>query len=70
MKACGIRPSALGVAEFYKDFMDTLIIDRVDKRLVKAIERLRIKPVVTDTLMSDIGSKERLARIALGALKD
>ena len=70
MKACGIRPSALGVAECYKDFLDTLIIDRVDQRLAKAIERLEIKPVITDTLMKDLESKKRLARIALGALKD
>ena len=70
MKACGIKPSALGVAECYEDFMDTLIIDRVDKRLARGIERLGIKPVVADTLMKDMRSKKRLAYITLGALKN
>jgi len=68
MKACGIKPSALGVAECYEDFMGTLIIDRVDKRLARRIERLGIKPLVTDTLMKDMRSKKRLAHITLGAL--
>jgi len=70
MKACGVKPSALGVAELYDDFLDVLIVDRADRKLAPGIEHLGIKPLVTDTLMKDIRSKMRLARIALGALKN
>ena len=70
MKACGIEPSALGVAEYYNDFLDTLILDTTDKGLAPEIEHLGIKPVVTDTLMKTIKDKTRLARIALGELKN
>ncbi len=65
MKAVGVEPSAFGVAEFYKDFLDTLIIDRVDRALAPEIEALGIKPIVANTLMKTLGDKVRLAKIAV-----
>jgi LPPG:FO 2-phospho-L-lactate transferase len=69
MKASGVRPTAVGVAELYRDFLDTLILDRVDKDLAPHIAELGIKPVVTDTLMRTNRAKVRLAKIALSELK-
>jgi len=65
MRALGVEPSALGVAEFYSEFIDTLIIDRVDKALAPDIEALGIKPIVTNTLMRTMADKVRLAKIAV-----
>lgn len=65
MKAVGVEPSALGVAEFYRDFLDTLIIDRVDRRLAPGIAALGIKPIVTNTLMRTITAKVRLAQVTI-----
>jgi LPPG:FO 2-phospho-L-lactate transferase len=65
MKALGVDPSALGIAEFYREFLDTLIIDRVDRALAPDIEALGIKPIVTNTLMRTMADKVRLAKIAV-----
>ena len=69
MKGLGLRSSALGIAEYYNDFLDTLIIDRVDKKLGPEIEKLGIKPVVTNTLMRKITDKISLAKIAVRELQ-
>jgi len=62
MKAVGIEASALGVAECYGDFLDTLIIDRVDRPLAPDIEALGIRVIVMNTLMRTLDDKVRLAR--------
>lgn len=69
MRSLGAKPSARGVAEFYSDFLDTLILDRVDRELAPEIEALDIKTVVTNTLMRSMGDKVRLARIAVSELR-
>jgi LPPG:FO 2-phospho-L-lactate transferase len=70
MKAVGVEASTLGVAEFYKDFLDTLIIDSVDKKLASRISSLGIKPVVTNTLMRTSADKVRLSRIVVSELNN
>lgn len=69
MKGLGLKASALGVAEYYDDFLDTLIIDRVDMKLEPEIEKLGIRPVVTNTLMRKMTDKIRLAKIATSELQ-
>jgi LPPG:FO 2-phospho-L-lactate transferase len=68
MKALGLEPTALGVAKYYKDFLDTLIIDRVDRKLAYEIEKLGIRAFATNTLMKTMADKMRLARIAISEL--
>jgi LPPG:FO 2-phospho-L-lactate transferase len=68
MKSLGMRVSALGVAELYRDFLDVLILDRQDARLAPKVEALGIRAVVTDTIMTSIPRKKALARAALDAL--
>lgn len=70
MKSVGIEPTALGVAECYNDFLDTLIIDRVDGTLAQEIESLGIKAVVANTLMNTMTDKVRLAKIAVSELNN
>jgi LPPG:FO 2-phospho-L-lactate transferase len=64
MKAVGVEASALGVAECYSDFLDTLIIDSVDRALAPDIEALGIRTIVMNTLMRTLTDKVRLARVA------
>jgi len=68
MNALGIEPTAVGVAEVYRDFLDVLILDRQDKRLVRKVEDLGIKAVVANTIMATLVDKIRLARTAVSAL--
>jgi LPPG:FO 2-phospho-L-lactate transferase len=68
MKAIGLKPTVLGVAEYYNDFLDALIIDRLDKTSARKIEELGVKPVVTNTLMRKKADKIRLAKIAVSEL--
>jgi LPPG:FO 2-phospho-L-lactate transferase len=68
MKALGLECTALGVAKYYKDFLDTLIIDRVDRKLAYEIEKLGIRAFATNTLMKTMADKMRLARIAISEL--
>jgi len=69
MKALGIECSAVGVAAVYRDFLDTLIIDKVDRKLAPRIRSLGIKPVVAQTLMRTMSDKVRLARIAVSEIE-
>jgi LPPG:FO 2-phospho-L-lactate transferase len=68
MKALGLEPTALGVAKYYRDFLDTFIIDRVDRKLTHEIERLGVKTLATNTLMKTMADKIQLARIAISEL--
>jgi LPPG:FO 2-phospho-L-lactate transferase len=68
MKAVGLEPTALGVATCYKDFLDTLIIDRVDRELACDIEKLGIRAFATNTLMKTMADKIRLARTVISEL--
>ena len=65
MSALGIEPTAVGVAEVYRDFLDVLILDRQDRRLAKKVEGLGIKAVVANTIMATLEDKIRLARTAV-----
>lgn len=69
MKALGWKSTALGVAEYYRDFLDTLIIDCVDRKLAPEIRKLGIKPVVTNTLMRRMADKVQLAGTAMSELQ-
>jgi len=69
MKSLGIKPTALGVAEVYRDFLDTLILDRIDEDLARKIEKLGIRAVVADSIMKTLTDKIKLARLAVRELR-
>jgi LPPG:FO 2-phospho-L-lactate transferase len=68
MKALGVEPTALGIAQIYRDLLDTLILDKQDKQLAKKVEDLGIRAIVTNTIMRTIADKVKLARIAIREL--
>jgi len=62
MRGLGIEVSALGIAKIYKNFLDALVIDNVDRDLKPKIEEIGIKVHVTDTIMRTLESKIKLAK--------
>jgi LPPG:FO 2-phospho-L-lactate transferase len=68
MKSLGMRVSALGVAELYRDFVDVFVLDRADALQAAGIERLGMRAVVADTIMTGIAKKKALARVVVAAL--
>lgn len=69
MSGLGMEVSATQVARLYQDFIDVFIIDKKDQKLQDEIAALGCQVVVTDTIMRDLPSKIRLARMACRALK-
>jgi LPPG:FO 2-phospho-L-lactate transferase len=63
MSGLGMKVSATQVARLYLDFIDTFIIDEIDRPLAGKIESLGCRVVVTDTIMKDLGAKIRLAKV-------
>ncbi|HEX7472531.1 MAG TPA: 2-phospho-L-lactate transferase [Candidatus Limnocylindrales bacterium] len=61
----GHEPSALGVARLYAGLVDGFVVDAVDAALGPAVEALGMRVLVTDTVMTDDASRERLAREVL-----
>jgi len=68
LKSLGHEPSALGVARGYAGLIDAFVLDAVDAELAPAVEALGIRPVVTDTIMTDDASRTRLAAAVLAAV--
>lgn len=62
MRAVGIRPGSVGVAQMYSEFLDSIVIDRNDADVVAEIEELGVKCVLSDTLMRDRSDEERLSK--------
>jgi LPPG:FO 2-phospho-L-lactate transferase len=62
MKSLGMRVSALGVAELYRDFADVFILDQVDANQAAKVEALGMRVVVTDTIMTSMARKKALAQ--------
>lgn len=67
MAELGVEVSALAVAQHIagRIRLDGFVLDTVDARLAGAVASLGITPLVTDTIMHDAASKERLARAVL-----
>ncbi len=68
MKGLGMEVSPVGVARYYRDFLDMMIIDEQDKHLLSEIEDLGIPATATNTIMRDNASKVALAHVVLDAV--
>jgi LPPG:FO 2-phospho-L-lactate transferase len=67
MASLGLEVSPYGIAKFYEDYLDCLIIDRDDERFKTGIERLGIKVVVANTVMRNVKDSICLGKTALEA---
>ncbi len=64
----GHEVSAFGVAEFYGDLIDVMVIDEQDAALAPAIERLGKRVIVLQTIMGGRDDRIRFANDVLAAL--
>jgi LPPG:FO 2-phospho-L-lactate transferase len=62
----GIEPSALAVANHYRDLITGFVLDQVDRQLQGEIAALNIRTYVTNTLMISHDDRSRLAQEILG----
>ncbi len=58
----GQAPSAVSVAEHYRDLLQALVIDEVDAKQAGEIEALGVGTWVTQTVMHDAAGREALGR--------
>ncbi len=68
MDALGHEVSAYGVAEIYRPFTSSFIMDYADAEDMERVKGLGTRAVVTDTIMASLERKMALARSALRAL--
>jgi len=68
MRGLGLEVSALGVARLYRDIVSLFVIDRADRHLIESIERLGMRALATDTIMSTPARSQRLAAAVLREL--
>jgi LPPG:FO 2-phospho-L-lactate transferase len=67
LSGLGVEVSAFGVAEFYSDFLDAIVIDSRDADQKARIEKLGVAISVTNTIMRSLEDKIALAKAALQA---
>jgi LPPG:FO 2-phospho-L-lactate transferase len=68
MKSMRLRPAAIEVARLYADFVGTFVLDEVDRAQAVAVEKLGIRPVVTNTVMRGLRERKSLARAVVREL--
>jgi LPPG:FO 2-phospho-L-lactate transferase len=68
MGPLGIDVSCVGVAEEYREFCSTLVIDAGDAARAREIDALGVRVVTADTLMTDARVAAALARDTLAAV--
>lgn len=66
LRDLGYETSARAVAEMYRDFCDVFVLDARDAELRPQVEALGLRVAVTDTVMTTLADKQRLARDVLG----
>jgi LPPG:FO 2-phospho-L-lactate transferase len=66
----GMQVSATQVARLYSDIADVFILDIQDQAAKPEIENLGLKVCVTDTVMSGLEEKIKLAKFTLEAISD
>jgi LPPG:FO 2-phospho-L-lactate transferase len=69
MRAQGIRPDALGVAQLYREVAAGFVLDAGDHGLAPAIAELGYRVAVRPTLLDDIGAAREVALAALDILR-
>ena len=60
-----MAPGNLAIAEYYRDFLDGLIIDRIDEHEAAAVEKLGIQVKIADTVMRSLQDRVNLAETTL-----
>lgn len=67
LRCLGVEVSAFGVAQFYSEFLDTIVIDKQDTAEKERIEELGVRVSVANTVMKSLEDKILLAQAVLAA---
>jgi LPPG:FO 2-phospho-L-lactate transferase len=69
LRGLQMEVSPLGVARLYRDIAGLFVLDNADQRYVEAIEKLGMRVVATDTIMTTPERAASLAKVVLQALQ-
>ncbi len=69
LRGLGMEVSPLGVARLYRDFAGLFVLDNTDRRYLEPIERLGMRAIATDTIMTTPERAAALAEVVLRALE-
>ncbi len=68
LRSLGMEVSPLGVARLYRDIAGLFVLDNADQRYLESIQRLGMRALATDTIMSTPERAAALAEVVLQAL--
>ncbi|MFB3903273.1 MAG: 2-phospho-L-lactate transferase [Acidobacteriota bacterium] len=63
LQELGLGASADAVARHYRGLIDVFVIDQQDRELAPGIEQLGVSVIVTDTIMTSLADRVRLAKL-------
>ncbi|MGA7873855.1 MAG: 2-phospho-L-lactate transferase [Candidatus Binatus sp.] len=69
LRGLGLEVSPLGVARLYRDIAGLFVLDNTDRRYLESIERLGMRAIATDTIMTTPERAAALAEVVLRALE-
>ncbi len=69
MRAQGIRPDALGVAQLYREVAAGFVLDAADAALAPAIAAMGYRIAIRPTMLDDLGAAREVAVAALDLLR-
>lgn len=69
MKSMRLRPAAVEIARLYADFAGIFVLDEVDRKQAVLVEKLGMRPVVTNTIMRGPRERKSLARVVVRELE-
>ncbi len=61
----GIEPSALAVANHYRNLVEGFVLDKIDSQLTESVRGLSMRTLVTNTIMSSLDNRIQLANDVL-----
>jgi LPPG:FO 2-phospho-L-lactate transferase len=67
MASMGLEASAYGVARYYEDYLDRLVIDKADEHHKDRLRELNVEVTTTNTIMKNLEDSIRLARVVMKA---
>ena len=69
LRGLGLEVSPLGVARLYRDIVGVFVLDNSDQRYIEPIERLGMRAIATDTIMTTHARASALAKVVLQAMQ-
>jgi LPPG:FO 2-phospho-L-lactate transferase len=65
MKSMRMQSAAVEVARMYADFVGSFVLDEVDRSQAAQVEKMGMRPIVTNTVMRGLRQRKSLARVVL-----